>query len=127
MSAALQNYESGGEMYLGGLLLAEITKGSVNHMGNLNEVNTTIKGLAGTASGPLKVEISINSAIPKAGLEYDYYLALINRSILRFRMKVGGRTISYEVRADTFDVSLDASNAADASVKFIGKPLGATT
>lgn len=127
MAEALQTYESGGELYLNGRLLAEITKYTINHQGNLNEVNTTVKGLAGMADGPLKVEINITSAMPKAGMEFDYYNALIRRTTLTFRRRAAGVSRSYSVKADGLDETFDASNAADAAVKLIGKPIGVTT
>lgn len=127
MAEALATYESGGELYLNGKLLAEVTKYTVNHMGNLNKVVTTKKGLAGTAAGPLEVEISVTSAMPKAGMELDYYSALVNRTAMTFRRRAHGQTRSYTVKADGLDESYDASNAADATVKLIGKPIGVTT
>lgn len=127
MSAALQNYESGGEIYLGSKLLAEITKYQISHDGGLSDVDTTIKGYAGTASGPLKVSITLSSAMPKAGLEYDYYEALRSRAVLTFRRRAGGQSRSYQVRAGNLDESFDVSNAAEATVMLRGKAIGATT
>lgn len=127
MSATLKRYESGGEIHLDGQFLAEITKFSLSLDGGLSEVNTTAQGLAGTAAGPIKVELTIVSAIPKAGMERDYGLALKARSVMVFRRKRGGVTESFTVQVSKVDESFDVANAADATIMLIGKPLGAST
>jgi len=126
MSEALKSYESGGELYFQGRLLAEISKVTITDMSQNTEVNTTVHGLAGMAAGPLKAELSWDSAMPKAGMEADYYRALKLRLNCTVRVKAAGVTETYTVRLDSRDRSFDVSGAASVTVKATGKQLGAT-
>lgn len=127
MSEALQDYESGVELFYNGRLLGEISKFTVNDDAQGTEVNTTTGGLTGFAFGPLKAEFSWDSFMPKSGMEVDYYQAIKLKRSVTLRVRAAGATESYTVKLMTRDRSFDVSSAATVSVKAIGKRLGATT
>jgi hypothetical protein len=127
MAEALGDYESGGLLYLNGRLLAEVTSVDVKDMGNLNKVYTTLKGLAGTAAGPIETEMTIESAMPKAGAEADFARALNRRQTMTLRVRAEGQSISYSVRVNEVGRKFDANSAAVKTIAVIGKPIGVTT
>lgn len=125
--AGLARYESGGLHTLDGLMLAELTKVTIRDKGNLYPVYTTAQGLAGTADGPLEVEVMYESAMPKAGAEFDYINALRTRKVMMLRIRSEGVTHSYEVKVSDSERQLDTTASATKSITMIGKFIGATT
>lgn len=125
--AVLKNYESGGLVYVGSRLCAELTKVTVKDMGNLNKVYTTLQGLAGTADGPIECEMSIESAMPKAGAEIAWANALNARTELTVRLKSEGGNESYAVKVADMERTFSPDAAATKNLSLIGKRIGATT
>lgn len=69
-------------MFLGGALLAEAQSVDVEHMPGTQEVNTIEKGLSGFSPGSGKCTIKVESAMPRAGIEFDYVDAAYKATIL---------------------------------------------
>ena len=58
--------------------LAEAQDVKLSHLTNAQKIHTMTKGFAGISPGSLESEITIKSAIPRAGIEFDYIGKLQN-------------------------------------------------
>lgn len=123
--SGLRRYESGAKLKVNNRLLAEIKSFEVTENGNLTDVLTTVRGLAGFAKGPNTVEGSIDGMIAIEGYEFEFQQALRAGSILRIEAISGGVTDRYDVALDQRARTFDVSQAATESVKFRGRPVGA--
>lgn len=123
--SGLRRYESGGKLKLNNKLLAEIGSFEITERGNLSDVVTTVRGLAGFAKGPNICEGAIDGMIPIDGYEFEFQQALRSGSILRVEVVSGGVTDRYDVALDERARSFNVSQAATERVSFRGKPVGA--
>jgi len=76
------------------------------------DVNTQLLGRAGFSPGPKKVQISVNSAIPASGLEFDW-VAIANAQVeINLAFKLAGKTYSCtgDLRNAKLDSSVDKAN-----------------
>ena len=90
------------------------------------DVNTQLLGWAGFSPGPKKVQISVNSAIPAAGLEYDW-VAIANAQLqINLAFKLASKT--YSCSGDIRNVKLDSSvdKANEVSFEFHGTIVSTT-
>ena len=90
------------------------------------DVNTQLLGWAGFSPGPKKVQISVNSAIPAAGLEYDW-VAIANAQLqINLAFKLAGKTYSCsgDIRNAKLDSSVDKAN--EVSFEFHGTIVSTT-
>lgn len=84
------------------------------------DVNTQLLGRAGMSPGPKKVQVNVNSAIPAAGLEFDW-VAIANAQVeINLAFKLAGTT--YNMQGDVRNVKLDSSvdKANEVSFEFHG-------
>jgi len=69
-------------IFLGGVLLAEAQSCDINHTGGWQDIVTIEKGLSGFSPGAQMCTIKIDSAVPRAGVEFDFYAAMRDGTIL---------------------------------------------
>lgn len=124
--SGFSRYEGAGQVFLGGRLLAEVTRCERTITSNDNEVMTMAKGFAGFSDGPVRVEITFDTAIPKAGYEYDYEDAIVNKRTVTFVFVDGEKRLSHVGRITQKSSSRDTGSAASASCTFVGRPDGNT-
>lgn len=90
------------------------------------DVNTLILGRAGHSAGSKKVQMSVNSAVPASGLEFDW-VAIANAQLeVPLAFKLAGKT--YNCTGDVRGVKLDTSTekANEVSFEFHGKIVSTT-
>jgi hypothetical protein len=88
-------YEGPAELYVNNRLQAEANKASTGIKGNNNEVFTMRKGLAGKSDGATTTDITVTSAIPKKGLEFDFRRAVDNKEFFTIVIKSGGTRMTW--------------------------------
>ncbi len=120
MPTTIQQYEGAGTIGINGRILAEATKFTWTISTNDNEVLTMRKGLAGFSDGVTKIEITIESAVPRVGLESPWFDYILKRKPVSATFKFGGKRVTVAGRFSTLDGSQDVSSAASATVKFVG-------
>lgn len=89
--AEVNKYEGVGEIYVSGRLLAEASKCTWTVVSNDQKVMTMKRGLAGFSDGPTETSISIESAIPRKGYEYDFVTAVKEKKTVTIVTKSGGK------------------------------------
>ena len=120
MPTTPQSYEGAGTIAINGRILAEATKFTWTIDTQDNDVLTMRKGLAGFSDGPTKIEMTIDSAVPRKGLESPWFDILLGRKPVSATFKFGGKRITASGRFKTLDGSQDVSSPASATVKFVG-------
>lgn len=69
-------------LFLRGQLLAEAQSCDINHTGGWQDIITIEKGLSGFSPGAQMCTIKIDSAVPRAGVEFDFRQAMQDGEIL---------------------------------------------
>ena len=90
------------------------------------DVNTLLLGRAGHSAGSKKIQISVGSAIPASGLEFDW-VAIANAQLeVALSFRLAGKT--YNCTGDIRGVKLDTSTekANEVSFEFHGKIVNVT-
>lgn len=118
--AELQKYEGVGEIYVNARLLAEASKLTVTVTSNDQKVMTMKKGLAGFSDGPTESSITVESAIPRKGYEYDFVNAVNKKLAVRIVVKSGGKRHSFNGRFS----QAEWSNSVDAPSLITGQFMG---
>ena len=121
---ALTKYEGRGEVYYQGRLLVEIKSARVALASNDNEVTTMAKGFAGFSDGPERAQVDLDTAVPKAGYEADYWAAITGMLDVVLVIVSGGERRAIEGRFISLDETKSDTAAAASSVNFVGKPIG---
>lgn len=78
-------------LFLGGTLLAEQNSVDVTHTGGFQDVITTEKGLSGFSPGAGMCTIKVDSAMPRAGIEFDFIQAVYDGTVLDVVMFRAGK------------------------------------
>lgn len=92
-------------MFLKDVLLAEASSVEVSFTPNTQPVTTTEKGLSGFSAGAGMMTIKVESAMPRAGVEFDYVEAAYNRTVLDVVIFRAGKKLK------TQGVIMDASES----------------
>jgi hypothetical protein len=116
-------YEGAAEIQVNGRTLAEATKVTIRVMANDTEVNTLVQGFAGFSDGPGKCEISIESAVPKKGYEFDFVEAVRSKATVTIVSKSAGRRHRSEGRIKDAEWSNQTDAPTLLSANFTGKML----
>lgn len=120
---SLGKYEGPGEIQYNNRTLAEAMSVSITHNPNNNRVYTMKKGLAGRSRGAYEAEISVENAVPKAGLEQDFIAHCIEDADVTISVLYAGKTYIYEGFIDSVDQSQATDAAATLSFTVVaGKP-----
>lgn len=123
---ALQIYEKG-VVLLNGQILMECQNISVDHSAALNPIHTQIKGFAGVSPGSPMMKASIESAIPRAGMEFDYLTTLQGVQVVTLVLFRGSKKVKSNGFLDNMKESYGADRGASCSVDFIGEPADQST
>lgn len=118
----MDQYEGPGEIQLDNRTLAESTSISVSGTGNNNPVRTMKKGLAGRSRGPVEFNITIENAIPKAGLEQEFIRKVVENADVVISHIVADKTYLYDGWVDTVDVSQSTDSPATISFTVMAGP-----
>lgn len=121
--AALTKYEGAAQVFVNGRLLAEAQTSRLSLTANDNEVNTMQKGFAGFSDGPERAEVSIDTAVPKAGYELDFWTLCRDKSEVRVVQISGGVRRQIQGRITSFEETKGTGQTATASVTIVGRPL----
>lgn len=119
---ALEQYEGPGTLIFDGDIQAEAQTVRLAYNSNARPVTTMRKGLAGRSVGPGQTDISITSALPRAGMEGDFLSKCVANAFVRVVVVVAGKR--YQVEGWIQDVSVDQSqdNPASVSCNVTGRP-----
>lgn len=121
---ALKKYVGAAEFYARGKLLAEATRLTVTDTSNDRPVMTMIGGMSGFSDGPPTAEASIESAIPKAGMEFDFRDAVDKKETFTIVHVCAGVRRTYEGRLSNVTTSQSVDSAASVSASFTGRRTG---
>lgn len=107
----MDKYVGAASILVKGSLLAEAQRVRVSIRSNANPVRTMKKGLAGRSRGPVTSEITVENAVPRAGMEQDFVTMLLVDQDVDLQFVFDGRTYTYEGWID----SVDKESAVDAA------------
>jgi hypothetical protein len=93
--------------YINGLLLSEATSVETDLKANIQEISTIVKEVAGFTPSPIMREISVDSVVPRGGIEVDIEGFFIRRQFVKLKLLQGGGQI-YE--SDVFFTSVKISS-----------------
>jgi len=80
-----------GSVFLDGQLLIEELSCDLDYDANNQIIITQQKGFAGISEGADSFEANVSNAIPRAGLEVDYYSLVADRTPVEFIVHAGGK------------------------------------
>lgn len=118
--AEVNKYEGVGEIYVNARLLAEASKCTVTVVSNDQKVMTMKRGLAGFSDGPTESSISIESAIPRKGYEFDFVNAVNKKLTVRIVVKSGGKRHQFSGRFSQAEWSNSVDSPSMISAQFQG-------
>jgi hypothetical protein len=112
MARPRQQKYAKGSIFLDGIPLAECTKISVKHSSGANDVNTLAKGRAGESPGVQSSMVTLGSAVPVVGREYDFLDALQKGKKVEVVLFRAGKKITGEGFLREFDEDYDVNSAS---------------
>jgi hypothetical protein len=119
-SPTVESFEGPGTVSVNGRVLADATKLSVKISTNDNDVLTMRKGWAGTSDGAMTTDITIDSAVPRKGMEADYIQLITARKPVSMTVKLAGKRITATGKFRDLDATQDVSSPANMQVSFKG-------
>jgi hypothetical protein len=128
--SALDDYEGPGKVFFGANALAQAKSVRFNINGNNRRVYTMKKGLAGRSRGPVETEITVDNAVPIAGLEQEYIERCVDNANVRIEIELAGKRYSWDGWIDTVEGSQSTDADAGLSYTVVAGPpqiLGAST
>lgn len=69
-------------MFFNGALLAEAQSVDIQHVGGWQDIITIEKGLSGFSPGAQMCTIKVDEAVPRAGIEFDFFGAMRDGTII---------------------------------------------
>lgn len=87
---------SQGLIFLDGILLAEAPDFEVSYNTNNQPVVTMAKGFSGITPGAGQADVTINEAIPRAGMELDFYKRAKERTPIKITGWRGSKKMQLE-------------------------------
>jgi len=112
---SLDSYEGPGEVQVDQNTLAEATSISVQLNGNNNPVTTMKKGYAGNSKGAGTVDIQVENAVPKAGMEVDLIEKVKAGASITITHVWAGKTYVYPGIVDSVDIQQGTDSPASVS------------
>jgi hypothetical protein len=109
------------EVYLDGTLLSEEASVKVARKSGANNVFTVAKGFAGRSPGSPMLEISIESAVPAAGFEFNAGKAIKNQEVHELTLFAAGVTLTTKGFFDTDDLNHAVNSESKLSLSFVGE------
>jgi hypothetical protein len=120
MPQTVESFEGPGTVAVNGRILADATKLGIKISTNDNDVVTMRKGWAGTSDGAMTTDITIDSAVPRKGLESDWIMLITKRKPVSITCKVAGKRITVTGKFRDLDINQDVSSPAGVTVVFKG-------
>lgn len=110
-------------VYVNGALLAEEATVRVRRDTRAQEVNTVAKGFAGLSPGAQKTMITVENAVPAAGLEFDPSQFLKSLSVVELTLaRPDGKTLTSKGFITSDDMSHSVNTESRLSFEFEGEP-----
>lgn len=119
---ALEQYEGPGEVLFDNSAMAEATSISIQNNGNNNPVVTMKKGLAGRSRGALTVDITVENAVPKGGLEAEFIEKCVENADVTITHLMAGRQYIYDGYIDSTDTQQGTDTPASISFTVVAQP-----
>lgn len=119
---ALDQYEGPGEVQFNQSTLAEAQSISVTVNGNNNPVVTMKKGLAGRSRGAVTVDIQVENAVPKGGMEAEFIEQCVENADVTISHVWAGRTYQYDGYIDSVDTQQGTDSPASVSFTVVAGP-----
>lgn len=85
------------------------------------DVETLLLGMAGFSVGPQKVMVSVDNAIPQAGMEFDWVGIALAQQAITLGFKLAGKTYTCTGDVRTVKAGTKVSDANTVSWEFHGK------
>jgi len=111
--AGFGDFESKGQVFYQGKLLAYCSGVDVDGQGNGSDVNTMHLGYAGEAAGPQKWEVTLTNVIPVAGMEADFDQHFIDRKTVSAVVARGGSRMRFTGKLSNVRSSNSIESAAE--------------
>lgn len=118
----MDNYEGPAEIQFDNSTLAEATSVSITVNGNNNPVTTMKKGLAGRSKGAVTVDIQVENAVPRGGLEHEFIEKCVKNENVRITHLYAGRQYIYDGYIDVVDAQQGTDTPASISFSVVAKP-----
>lgn len=112
--AALEEYEGPGTLIFDGDIQAEAQTVRLSYNSNNRPVTTMRKGLAGKSNGPGQSDITVTSALPRAGMEGKFLEKCVRNAFVRVVVVFSGKR--WQIEGWIGDVSVEQSQDSSASV-----------
>lgn len=119
---ALDQYEGPAEVQFDNSTLAEAMSISLTINGNNNQVTTMKKGLAGRSRGAVTVEIQVENAVPKGGLEKEFIEKCVQNADVTITHLYAGRQYIYPGYIDSIDAQQGTDAPASISFTVVAQP-----
>jgi hypothetical protein len=119
---ALEQYEGPGEIQFDNSTLAEATSLSIQVNGNNNPVTTMKKGLSGRSRGAVTVDIQVENAVPKGGLEKEFIEKCVENADVQITHLYAGRQYIYPGYIDSVDAQQGVDAPASISFTVVAQP-----
>lgn len=121
--SGLTDYEGVGQFQINSRTLAEADTIRVSTSSNANPVTTMKKGFAGASKGAPTTRISVESAVPKGGMEQEWDEICVEGEYVTVTHLFAGRRVYYDGYIDTVDKSQGSAESAKVSMELMaGKP-----
>ncbi|MEQ8721040.1 MAG: hypothetical protein RID81_07170 [Sandaracinaceae bacterium] len=119
---AMGFYEGPGEVYFDGRLMGEANRVRFRLQSNNNPVHNFRKGLAGRSKGPRQSELTVEQAIPKAGMQADFVGKCKDDENVRIVVVVGRKRYTFDGWIDDCEVSQGVQEDAGFSFNVTAGP-----
>ena len=113
----MEQYEGVAEIVFRNRPLAEASSVNTTTNSNANPVNTMKKGLAGRSAGAVSVDLTIESAVPKAGMEDDFVELCQENEDITVSMFSAGKTYTWNGWINQVDRSNSVDSASSVSIQ----------
>lgn len=123
---ANQIYEKGA-VFIDGQLLSESTSVSISIDPQNQPIFTQQKGFAGVSPGATQTQISVESAVPVVGFEYDFTDALQSVKEVEITVFAHSKKTTCKGFLMKVDQKYGVNQAASVSFDFIGEPVSETS
>lgn len=118
----MDKYQGAGSVLVNRSLQAECASIRISTKSMASKVKTMRRGLSGRSRGGPEVEIVLESAVPKAGMETDFVTACQNDADISVVVYFAGRRYQYDGWIDTEDHEMSVDSASRVSCTVISGP-----
>ena len=108
-------------IYINSTLMLDCQNITVGNEQNDNEIYN-FAGLAGKSLGTSKLKISVDSAVPKSGMQVSLMELSQDREVVEVEVFVGDKSLSSKGWIENVQFTSGIDNPASVSFEFSGKP-----